>query len=197
MTRMRAVDVYSQRESYARIGRKTPRWWPQFAWFMIDMAANNASVLYKRRVTGPNLRPIQFREQLMAGLVGDFTQRKKRGRPEKVKFRADEPHHIPVKLPASKPCMVCTGNMWLVMGEHKPRVSVRCQWCGRASSAGRSTCRLSRRRTNRMGSAIAARVPRQVHSGFKGYEPRRYVQWCPMPQRGWVHAYTQVREGAT
>ena len=132
MQYMRGVDVYSQRESYARIGRKTPRWWPHLAWFMIDIAINNACVLYNLRTTTPKLTSTQFREQLMHLLVGEFTQRKKRGRPEKVHIRADEPHHIPTKLLQQQPCMVCARKVVLTDGQHKPRTREGCQTCGRA-----------------------------------------------------------------
>ena len=129
---MRGVDVYSQRESYARIGCKTNRWWTPLAWFMIDAAVNNAYVLYTLRGAGRKLTATQFRKELMVALVGGYTQRKKLGRPEKQHIRAGEPHHIPVKLPAPKPCMMCAKKMKLLNGEHKPRVSVSCQQCGRA-----------------------------------------------------------------
>ena len=135
MSYMRGVDIYSQRESYARIGRKTARWWPHLAWFMIDMAINNAYVLYNLR-TGRKLTPTQFREQLMVALVGDFTQRKKRGRPEKVRIRADEVHHIPMTLSVPEPCMVCARKGKKKSGEHKPRTREGCETCWSACHFG-------------------------------------------------------------
>ena len=68
----------------------------------------------------------------MAGLVGDFTQRKKRGRPEKVHIRADEPHHIPTKLPRELPCMVCATKRNVKQGEYKPMTREGCEMCERA-----------------------------------------------------------------
>ena len=47
---MRGVDVWSQKESYYRIGRKSNRWWPRLAWFLIDMAVSNSYVLYAHRM---------------------------------------------------------------------------------------------------------------------------------------------------
>ena len=129
MTYMRGVDVYSQRESYTRIGRKTPRWWPHLAWFMIDMAANNAYVLYRLRGADHRLTAAQFREQLMVALVGSFTQRKKRGRPEKVRYRAEEPH-IPMRLEKEQVCSVCAEGRKRKQGQHKPRTREGCQTCG-------------------------------------------------------------------
>ena len=164
----RAVDVYSQRESNARIGCKTNRWWPRLAWFLVDMAINNAHTLYKQRGAAPKLSPTQFRERLMEALVGDFTQRKKRGRPEKVHIRADEPKHIPVKLSAPQPCMVCAKKLRLVMGEHKPRVSVGCQQCGRAChiKCWKEHLPVESGKDEWKCASIIARVPRQVALGL-------------------------------
>lgn len=121
--------VTPQRESYARIGRSTPRWWPHLAWFMIDVAVNNAYTLHKLRADR-KLSPTQFREQLMHGLVGQFTQRKKRGRPEKVRIRAGELHHLPMKLQQEAPCVVCLRGRKRKQGQHKPRTREGCETCG-------------------------------------------------------------------
>ena len=118
---MRAVDVYSQRESYACIGRKTNRWWPPLAWFMIDAAINNAYVLYTLRGVGRKLTATQFRKELMEALVGEFTQRKKRGRPETQHIRADEQHHVPTTLSDPLPCVVRARKVTKKHGQHKPR----------------------------------------------------------------------------
>lgn len=130
-TYMRGVDVYSQRESYARIGRKTVRWWPRLAWFMIDMAICNAHVLYQQRGITPKLTPTLFRERLMESLVDGFTQRKKRGRPEKVPLSLDVPH-IPVRLTTEQSCAVCKKTRKRKSGQHQPRTRDGCQTCGLA-----------------------------------------------------------------
>ena len=84
---MRGVDVFSQRESYARPGRKSRRWWPRLAWFLVDMAVNNAYVLYMQYAAALPSRPAaaksptEFRRALINALLGTFTSRKKRGRP--------------------------------------------------------------------------------------------------------------------
>jgi len=101
-------------------------------YFLIDMAINNACILHNLRTTARKLTARQFREQLMVGLVGDFTQRKKRGRPEKVRIRADEPHHIPMTLQEQQPCMVCAKKTRKKQGQHKPRTREGCDTCGRA-----------------------------------------------------------------
>ena len=70
---MRGVDIFSQRESYSRPGRKSRRWWPRLAWFVIDMAVTNACVLYSQHQAGaglPAIKPKAFRRVLMLALVG-------------------------------------------------------------------------------------------------------------------------------
>ena len=129
MQYMRGVDVYSQRESYARIGRKTPRWWPRLAWSMIDKAINNAYVLHQLRATGRKLTPTQFREQLMVALVDGFKQRKKLGRPQKVQARAGEPQHIPMMLVDEDVCVVCAKGPKKKHGQHKSRTREACETC--------------------------------------------------------------------
>ena len=94
---------------------------------MIDVAVNNAYTLYKLR-TDRNLSPTQFREQLMHGLVGQFTQRKKRGRPEKVRYRTDEPH-LPMTLALPDVCVVCQQGRKRKQGQHKPRTREGCETC--------------------------------------------------------------------
>ena len=109
------------------------------AWFIIDSAINNAYVLYQLRGTRRKLTATQFRKELMGALVGQFTQRKKRGRPEKVHIRADEQHHIPTTqhhipttLRDQQPCMVCARKTTKKQGQHKPRTREACQTRGRA-----------------------------------------------------------------
>ena len=113
---------------HTRIGRKSNRWWTHLAWFMIDMAANNAYVLY-RLCAQRKLSAAQFREELMEALVGSFTQRKKRGRSEKVHYREDEPL-LPMHLSEQQPCVVCAKKRKLTDGKHKPRMRDGCETCG-------------------------------------------------------------------
>ena len=98
---------------------------------MIDIAINNTYVPYQRG-TGRKLTATQFRKELMRALLGQFTQRKKRGRPKKVHIRADEQHHIPTTLRDQQPCMVCARKTTTKQGQHKPRTREACQTCGRA-----------------------------------------------------------------
>ena len=135
---MRGVDVFSQRESYSRIGRKSKRPWPRLAWFLIDIGISNAYVLYRQYVsTLQTVNPAgetakAFRRTLMQQLVGTFTARKKRGRPPSTpKLAEDEPQHIPqLHRPTHQPCVVCAKKVRVSKGGHKPRTRQGCDTCG-------------------------------------------------------------------
>ena len=136
-TWMRGVDVFSQRESYSRIGHRARRWWPRLAWFLIDMAINNAYILYRQYMAGQEesdiaaQSPKGFRRALMQALVGTFTARKKRGRPSlQPKLAADEVHHIPQLRAKDQVCTVCSKTMRRSQGKHKPRTREGCGTCG-------------------------------------------------------------------
>jgi hypothetical protein len=136
-TWMRGVDVFSQRESYSRIGRRARRWWPRLAWFLIDMAINNAYILYGQYVARQEHKdtaaesPKAFRRALMQALVGTFTARKKRGRPwSQPKLPAGEVQHVPQLRSAPQECTVCSKTMRLSHGKHKPRTREGCETCG-------------------------------------------------------------------
>jgi hypothetical protein len=134
---MRGVDVWSQKESYYRIGRKSNKWWPRLAWFLIDMAVSNAYVLYAR-YSAAQPSPLThaasqkaFRIKLMNELAGTFTARKKRGRPSHTpKMREDEEQHIPALRLPQRPCIVCAATHTTSRGGHKPRTTEGCETCG-------------------------------------------------------------------
>ena len=136
---MRGVDVWSQKESYNRIGRKSRRWWPRLAWFLIDMAVSNAHVLYLRYVDAlSEPKPShasaasqhEFRCALMTAPVGTFTARKKRGRPSHTPKVREGEVHIPRLHMPQRPCVVCAPEHTTVHGGHKPRTTEGCETCG-------------------------------------------------------------------
>jgi len=131
---MRGVDVFSQRESYSRIGRRSRRWWPRLAWFLIDMAISNSYVLYTQHTqsqqsTSHAMTHKQFRKVLMSEMVGTFTGRKKRGRPVSRKLVPDTPHIPQLHRSSPQPCDVCRKRMKLTSGENKPRTREGCKSC--------------------------------------------------------------------
>ena len=131
---MRGVDVFSQRTSYSQPGRKSRRWWPRLAWFLIDMCISNARVLYTRHQRATSAK--DFRLALMLALVGGFTARKKRGRPPSVKVAADVPHIPELHRPKAQPCTVCAKTISVGRGGNKPRTREGCKTCGIAVHHG-------------------------------------------------------------
>jgi hypothetical protein len=146
---MRGVDVFSQQQSYTRIGRRTWRSWPRLAWFVIDMAISNAYVLYRQYIDmqaaedaaaaaapAASTSHKAFRRALMQALVGTFTARKKRGRPPSTKLATDEPQHTPHHRANPKACVVCAKKVRVGHGESKPRTRDGCETCGVAVHFG-------------------------------------------------------------
>jgi hypothetical protein len=144
---MRGVDVFSQKESYSRIGRKSRRWWPRLAWFLIDICVSNAFVLYQQHCvahaaqTGPAQGSAHlpsdaasqkaFRRSLMHALAEGFTARKKRGRPTShPRLSVDEPQHIPRSGLPQRSCISCASKHTKSSGVHKPRTTAGCMTCG-------------------------------------------------------------------
>jgi hypothetical protein len=77
------VDTLDQRLSYYSLPRKSRRWWPRLAWWLIDVAIANAHRLYQIQID-PNCTGMAFRLKLMHELAGDVAptpavvQRKRR-----------------------------------------------------------------------------------------------------------------------
>lgn len=46
---MRRGDVFSQRRSYAKLGRKSRKYFYSLAWFLLDIAINNAYILWTNK----------------------------------------------------------------------------------------------------------------------------------------------------
>ena len=67
------VDRVDQMETYYRLGRRTKRWWPRLAWWLIDMCVINAYKLYTLKHSS-KIRLLEFREKLMEELAGERRQ---------------------------------------------------------------------------------------------------------------------------
>jgi hypothetical protein len=82
---MGGVDLCDQHGSYYPVGRKTVKWWKYIVWYFINLAINNAYVLYRAApspiVTGdePHLKRLkthkEFRVEIIEQLVGTVCQR--------------------------------------------------------------------------------------------------------------------------
>ena len=109
---MRAVDIFSQLQSYAGIGRKQFRWWPKLAWFLIDIAIMNAYVLYTQHHPHKNISKHRFRIQLAQELVSTWTSRKRKGRSvaETHIRNTDEMHTSLLSSTGAHTCSYCSGR---------------------------------------------------------------------------------------
>ena len=65
------VDNVDQRMAYYSIPRKSRRWWPRLAWWLIDAAISNAHRLYQMQIN-PTCNGLDFRMKLMHELAGDI-----------------------------------------------------------------------------------------------------------------------------
>lgn len=124
---MRAVDVFAQRESYHHIGRRARRWWPRLAWFIINIAINNAYALYCSRAGGRPDAQATFRKKLMHHMVERFTARKKVGRPMKRVRAAAMQQHTVVRGEGRGDCVQCRGRTR--NGQHGKRSFHKCREC--------------------------------------------------------------------
>jgi hypothetical protein len=61
---LRGVDVFSQRQSYSRIGRKSRKFFYSLIWFLVDVAIHNAFILYQNQFNINNYDEKDFRQQL-------------------------------------------------------------------------------------------------------------------------------------
>jgi Transposase IS4 len=81
---MRGVDVTSQRMSYYKYERRTPRWWLHVFWFLLDIAIINSHILY-RQYRQCKMTSHAFRLELATSLKQQGSHRqptsRKRSRP--------------------------------------------------------------------------------------------------------------------
>src|SRR4029077_10654353 len=62
------VDTLDQLHSYYSIGRKSKKWWPRLAWWLIDMCIINAYSLYQQKKQ-VQISQLEFPQRLMQELV--------------------------------------------------------------------------------------------------------------------------------
>ena len=65
------VDNVDQRMAYYSITRKSRRWWPRLARWLIDAAISNAHRLFQMKIN-PKCHGLDFRMKLMHELAGDI-----------------------------------------------------------------------------------------------------------------------------
>lgn len=124
---MRGVDVFAQRQSYSKIGRRSKKWFYSLVWFMFDVAIHNAFILHQRKHKQEHYGEKDFRKQLMEQLCLGFSSRKKKGRSVPVPKRSRDCLHILNHCTIERDCQVCRPK--LTRGRHGRQTRYKCQDC--------------------------------------------------------------------
>lgn len=124
---MRGVDVFAQRQSYSKIGRRSKKWFYSLVWFMFDVAIHNAFILHQRKHKQRNYSEKDFRKQLMDQLVMGFSSRKKKGRATPIPKRRRDSLHSVQHCDQRGTCAECRSKVGT--GGHNQRSHWRCSEC--------------------------------------------------------------------
>jgi hypothetical protein len=124
---MRGVDVFAQRQSYSKIGRRSKKWFYSLVWFMFDVAIHNAFILHQKKHKQQHYGEKDFRKQLMDQLVHGFTQRKQKGRHAPVPKRRRDSCHRVQHCKQQGTCVECLAKVG--RGGHNVRSYWRCEDC--------------------------------------------------------------------
>jgi hypothetical protein len=124
---MRAVDVFSQRLSYSKIGRRSKKWFYSLMWFMMDTGIHNAFILYQKKHKQQHYNEKDFRKQLMEQLVNGFTTRKKAERAKPTPKRSHDALHALAHDTSHHDCKLCRAH--LPHGRHGRQTQWRCANC--------------------------------------------------------------------
>jgi hypothetical protein len=123
---LRGVDVFSQRQSYSKIGRRSRKFFYSLIWFLLDVAIHNAYILYKAHHAAENGDEKAFRKQLMLQLVGSYSGRAKSN--NNLKRSRDALHPIE-HTQTQGVCALC--RVRVGEGGHNRRSHWKCQDCQR------------------------------------------------------------------
>jgi hypothetical protein len=102
------VDTLDQLQSYYSLGRKSRRWWPRLAWWLIDAAILNAHRLYEIK-NEEKISARDFRTMLMHELAGDSISSQERSSmgSSRTKSKRENGHHL-VLTSTKRDCCVCS-----------------------------------------------------------------------------------------
>ena len=82
---MGGVDIHDQAHRYYNVTLKSVKWWKYLFFFFFDACIINSYVLYKENLDSygepKRLSHLEFRLLLSKQLIGEFSARRKRGRP--------------------------------------------------------------------------------------------------------------------
>jgi hypothetical protein len=124
---MRGADVFAQRLSYSKIGRKSKKWFYSLIWFLIDTTIHNAFILYQKKHNKHNYAEKDFRKEVMSALVSNFTARKVKSPQISTKKRSLESLHTITYTKHRGTCGVCRNRVG--QGGHNRRSHYRCEEC--------------------------------------------------------------------
>ena len=142
--RMGGVDRFDQLKSTYTVGRRSKKWWLRIFYFLMDASITNAFILSQKN--GINLTHFEFRVALARGLVGGYSNRKRRStmadyivrkkvalaettRQKALHVVAEERRfmnvgeHMPCPLPTYKRCRLCSTKA------NDKRSKIMCQKC--------------------------------------------------------------------
>ena len=118
------VDTVDQMRGTYYIGRRSRKWWPRLAWWIIDICIVNAYTYFQKQ-TGSKMTQLEFRLQLIAALESahPIQIRQIEAHSEHVRGRpavAHWPAHSEKKLD----CVQCSRRP-----DHRVRTSIICDHC--------------------------------------------------------------------
>jgi len=124
---MRGVDVFSQRRSYAKLGRKSRKYFYSLAWFLLDIAISNAYILWTNKHAQQKGDQKKYRKALMQQLVGGFSACRQRGRTGGTDKRVRDSLHTVEHNERRGACQICRHDVG--RGGHNSRSHWRCVDC--------------------------------------------------------------------
>ncbi|MFN7882373.1 MAG: hypothetical protein ACK5PF_05090 [bacterium] len=159
---MSGVDLNNQYCARPTLWRQAHRWWLSIFLHFVNVAVVNSWYL-RTKFASRTLPPItlpEFRHELMHELVGDFTARKRTGRPPSA-TSATNAHPSIVKIPDEKrkACSVCHYRV-SVDGKQEDfgsQTSFQCSKCGM------SVCRRVHRNKKQKGEQSCWNLHMQTH----------------------------------
>ena len=121
---MRGADVFAQRQSYNKIGRRSRKWFYSLLWFMVDVAIHNAYILFQQKHSKQHYDEKAFRKELMQLLVAGFSAR---GKSSTTKKRPRDSLHVLERRSRRGDCVQCRRQ--LISGQHGRRSFFACVDC--------------------------------------------------------------------
>ncbi len=119
-----AVDTVNQLHSNYYIGRKSSKWWPRLAWWLIDMCIVNAYRLHSFVQQGQT--QLAFRQELMHALVSKLAAAPRDGKgrrgPQARSKHGSE--HWPQRVEEQGDCVQCSKR-----SENRVRSRIICKSC--------------------------------------------------------------------